>query len=63
MAEKDDLFTEEEIGRLRQMLDRDEKWEWLFSGIRRVGSYLAVVIASFIFFFDTLKTWLRGLLQ
>ena len=53
-------FTESERVRLRKILDRDEKWEWLLAGVRRVSVYVVPVFVAIGYFADTIKTWLKS---
>jgi len=56
----DSNFTDLERVRLRKLLDRDEKWEWLLMGVRRVAIWVVPVFVAIGYFADTIKTWLKG---
>lgn len=60
---KPEALTEEEIVRLRLILQQDERVEWLYASIRRWSAWIFTIVAGAVAFradIATLINWLRG---
>lgn len=49
------------IDRLERVASQDEKMEWLWGSIRRVASFVAIVVGSIVLFYEQLKAAVRSL--
>ena len=49
------------IETLIEMADEDEKRKWLFTVIRKISAYIAVVLSAIILFWDNFVRFVRGI--
>lgn len=57
----EDEFTEEEIKRLKKIAANDVRMEWLWSNIRSIASWLAIVMGSMALGWEQIKKFIAWL--
>ena len=51
------------ISRLSRIAEEDERMEWLWAGIRRISSTVALVVGAMVLFWEQVKAFIQGLLK
>lgn len=61
-AAKPAPLTEEEVTKLREMLERRERFKWLWTSIKTWAVFISSVIAAWAVGIDTLSAIVKALL-
>lgn len=51
------------ISRLSRIAEEDERMEWLWAGVRRVSSTVALVVGAIVIFWEQVKAFVQGVFK
>jgi len=58
-----DPLSDEEIARLRLILQQDERVEWLYANVRRWGAAILAIVAALVAFRNDISSLFAWLFQ